>query len=46
MLALDQLGLEPVRNHIRLLVVGDQNVLYRALETGTIDATNSALRTG
>ena len=38
MLALDQLGLEPVRDNIRLLVVGDQNVLNRALETGTIDA--------
>ena len=38
MLALDQLGLDPARDNIRLLVVGDQNVLNRALETGTIDA--------
>jgi len=35
---LDQLGLDPARDNIRLLVVGDQNVLNRALETGTIDA--------
>jgi len=38
MLALEQLRLDPTRDNIRLLVIGDQTVLNRALETGTIDA--------
>ena len=37
-LALEQLGLDPARDNIRLLVIGDQTILNRALETGTIDA--------
>ena len=38
-LALEQLGLDPERDKINILVVGDQNVLAQALEAGTIDAT-------
>ena len=38
LLALEQLGLEPSRDKIQMLVIGDQAVLNRALETGTIDA--------
>ncbi len=38
-LGLEHLGLEPVRDKIDILVVGDQTVLAQALATGTIDAT-------
>lgn len=38
MLALEQLHLDPTRDNIHLLVIGDQTLLNRALETGTIDA--------
>ena len=38
MLALEYLGLEPRRDNILILVVGDQSVLTQALEAGTIDA--------
>ena len=38
-LGLEYLGLEPVRDKIKILVVGDQSVLTQALATGTIDAT-------
>ena len=38
-LALEHLGLDPERDKISILAVGDQNVLAQALETGTIDAT-------
>jgi len=38
-LGLEHLGLEPVRDKIRILVVGDQSVLTQALAAGTIDAT-------
>jgi NitT/TauT family transport system substrate-binding protein len=38
-LALEHLGLDPERDKIAILAVGDQNVLAQALEAGTIDAT-------
>jgi NitT/TauT family transport system substrate-binding protein len=38
-LALEHLGLDPERDKINVIAVGDQNVLAQALETGTIDAT-------
>jgi len=38
-LGLEHLGLEPVRDSIDILVVGDQTILAQALATGTIDAT-------
>jgi len=38
-LGLEHLGLEPVRDKINILVVGDQSVLAQALAAGTIDAT-------
>jgi NitT/TauT family transport system substrate-binding protein len=38
-LALEHLGLDPDRDKINILAVGDQNVLAQALESGTIDAT-------
>jgi NitT/TauT family transport system substrate-binding protein len=37
MLALEHLGLEPERDGIQLLVLGDQTILLQALDTGTID---------
>jgi len=38
-LGLEHLGLEPVRDKIDILAVGDQTVLAQALAAGTIDAT-------
>ena len=38
-LGLEHLGLEPVRDKIDILVVGDQTILAQALAAGTIDAT-------
>ena len=38
-LGLEYLGLEPERDKISILVVGDQTVLAQALMAGTIDAT-------
>ena len=38
-LGLEHLGLEPVRDKINILVVGDLTVLAQALAAGTIDAT-------
>jgi NitT/TauT family transport system substrate-binding protein len=38
MLALEHLGLEPTRDRITLLILGDQSVLTPALATGGIDA--------
>lgn len=38
MLALEHLGLEPVRDKILLMILGDQSVLTQALATGGIDA--------
>jgi NitT/TauT family transport system substrate-binding protein len=38
-LGLEHLGLEPVRDNISMLNVGDQSVLAQALLAGTIDAT-------
>ncbi len=37
MLALEHMGLEPERDRIPLLVLGDQTILLQALDTGTID---------
>jgi NitT/TauT family transport system substrate-binding protein len=39
MLWLEQLGLEPQRDQITMLAVGDQTVQSQALESGTVDAT-------
>jgi NitT/TauT family transport system substrate-binding protein len=38
-LGLEHLGLEPVRDKIKILVVGDFTILAQALAAGTIDAT-------
>src|SRR5215467_346853 len=38
-LALEHLNLDPERDKIAILAVGDQNILSQALEAGTIDAT-------
>ena len=38
MLALEHLGLEPTRDKISVLVIGDQSVLTQAMATGRIDA--------
>ncbi|HEX9443712.1 MAG TPA: ABC transporter substrate-binding protein [Candidatus Binatia bacterium] len=38
MLALEHLGLEPARDKILLMILGDQSVLTQALATGGIDA--------
>ena len=40
MLGLESLGLEPKRDDIRMLVIGDNTVRGQALEGGTIDATS------
>ena len=37
MLGLEKFGLDPGRDDIKILVLGDQTVLTQALETGTID---------
>ena len=39
MLALDHLGLEPTRDRILVIAVGDQSVLAQAMASGRIDAT-------
>jgi NitT/TauT family transport system substrate-binding protein len=39
LLWLEQLGLDPQRDQITLLAVGDQTVQSQALESGTVDAT-------
>lgn len=39
MLWLEQLGLDPQRDNITLLAVGDQTVQSQAVENGTVDAT-------
>ena len=38
MLAMEHLGLEPTRDKITILVLGDQSVLTQAMATGRIDA--------
>ena len=38
MLGLEKFGLDPGRDNIKILVLGDQTVLTQALETGTVDA--------
>jgi ABC-type nitrate/sulfonate/bicarbonate transport system substrate-binding protein len=45
MLTLEQLGLDPARDRIQFLVVGDQTVMVRALEALVIDATVVTTRT-
>ncbi len=45
MLTLEQLGLDLARDKIRLLIIGDQTVTVRALETQVIDATVLTTRT-
>ncbi|MBI4523535.1 MAG: ABC transporter substrate-binding protein [Deltaproteobacteria bacterium] len=45
MLALKQLKLDPARDQIRILVIGDQTVLSQALEAGVIDASVFTSRT-
>ena len=40
MLGLESLGLDPKRDDIRMLVIGDNTVRGQALEGGTIDATS------
>jgi ABC-type nitrate/sulfonate/bicarbonate transport system substrate-binding protein len=40
MLGLESLGLEPKRDDIRVLVVGDNTIRGQALEAGSIDATS------
>src|SRR6187431_1583113 len=40
MLGLESLGLEPRRDDIRVLVIGDNTIRGQALESGTIDATS------
>ena len=44
MLTLEQLGLDLARDKIQLLVVGDQTVMVRALETGVVDAAMMTTR--
>jgi ABC-type nitrate/sulfonate/bicarbonate transport system substrate-binding protein len=39
MLGMEHLGLDPQRDNINIIQVGDQTVLAQALETGRIDAT-------
>jgi NitT/TauT family transport system substrate-binding protein len=45
MLTLEQLGLDAARDKIRLLVIGDQTVTVRALESQVIDAAVFTTRT-
>ena len=45
MLTLEQLGLDLARDKIRLLIIGDQTVTVRALESQVIDATVLTTRT-
>ena len=39
MLGLEYLGLEPIRDKIKIIAIGDQTVLAQALETRSIDVT-------
>lgn len=45
MLTLEQLGLDVGRDRIQFIVVGDQTVMMRALESGVVDATVLTTRT-
>jgi ABC-type nitrate/sulfonate/bicarbonate transport system substrate-binding protein len=45
MLGLEQLGVDPTRDRIQFIVVGDQTVMVRSLEAGIIDATVLTTRT-
>jgi ABC-type nitrate/sulfonate/bicarbonate transport system substrate-binding protein len=45
MLSLEQLGLDAVRDRVQFIVVGNQLVMVRALETGIVDATVVTTRT-
>jgi len=44
-LTLDQLGLDTARDNIRLLVIGDQTIIARALESQVVDAAVLTTRT-
>ncbi|HTM09385.1 MAG TPA: ABC transporter substrate-binding protein [Verrucomicrobiae bacterium] len=39
MLGLEHVGIDPVRDDVKVLVIGDQTVLAQALEAGHVDAT-------
>jgi NitT/TauT family transport system substrate-binding protein len=45
MLTLEQLGLDTTRDRIRLLVIGDQTIIARSLESGVVDAAVLTTRT-
>jgi NitT/TauT family transport system substrate-binding protein len=45
MLGLEHLGLDATRDHVQFIVVGNQLVMVRALETGIVDATVLTTRT-
>jgi ABC-type nitrate/sulfonate/bicarbonate transport system substrate-binding protein len=45
MLTLEQLGLDPARDRIQFLVVGDQTVMVRAVEASVVDAAVLTTRT-
>jgi ABC-type nitrate/sulfonate/bicarbonate transport system substrate-binding protein len=45
MLTLEQLGLDTTRDRIRLLVIGDQTIIGRALESQVVDAAVLTTRT-
>jgi ABC-type nitrate/sulfonate/bicarbonate transport system substrate-binding protein len=45
MLTLEQLGLDTTRERIHLLVIGDQTIIGRALESGVVDAAVLTTRT-
>jgi ABC-type nitrate/sulfonate/bicarbonate transport system substrate-binding protein len=45
MLGLEQLGLDATRDRVQFVVVGNQTVMVRSLETGIVDATVLTTRT-
>jgi NitT/TauT family transport system substrate-binding protein len=45
MLTLEQLGLDTTRDRIHLLVIGDQTIIARSLESGVVDAAVLTTRT-
>jgi ABC-type nitrate/sulfonate/bicarbonate transport system substrate-binding protein len=45
MLGLEQLGLDATRDRVQFVVVGNQTVMVRSLETGIVDATVVTTRT-
>lgn len=44
-MTLEQLGLDTTRDRIRLLVIGDQTIIARSLESGVVDAAVFTTRT-